>query len=243
MYNKHMITFRIKLVNIVLEVNAFYELTKEYCKDYLTDEKPDYVITMNKEDLENESSNSKVGNVYVSEEISALYRKIADLFVDNNIVVFHGSSFKVGNYAYIVTAKSGTGKSTHVKLLETLLGNEFEYINDDKPLLEVKDNITLYSSPWNGKERRGNNIHAPLKSVIFLNRGIDNTYRKLDNKEEVYFKLLNQIYLPRNKAKCEKALKLMDIMIRKLNFYEINVNMSEDAPKMTYERIIKNEIK
>ena len=238
-----MINFKIKLVNKVLEVNAFYELTKEYCKDYLTNEEPDYVITMSKEDLENESSNSKVGNVYVSEEISALYRKIADLFVDNNTVVFHGSSFKAGDYAYIVTAKSGTGKSTHVKLLETLLGNEFEYINDDKPLLEVKDNITLYSSPWNGKERRGNNIHAPLKSVIFLNRGIDNTYRKLDNKEEVYFRLLSQIYLPKQKDNREKALKLIDVLLSSVTFYEINVNMDISAAKMTYERIIKDEIK
>ena len=158
-------------------------------------------------------------------------------------MVFHGSYFKVGNNAYIVTAKSGTGKSTHVKLLETLLGNEFEYINDDKPLLEINDKVTLYSSPWNGKERRGNNIHAPLKSVIFLNRGIDNTYRKLDNKEEVYFRLLSQIYLPKQKDNREKALKLIDVLLSSVTFYEINVNMDISAAKMTYERIIKDEIK
>lgn len=238
-----MINFKIKLVNKVLEVNAFYESTKEYCRDYLTNEGSNYVITMSKEDLENESSNSKDNKVYVSEEISALYRKIADLLIEEGIMVFHGSAFKVGGYAFIVTAHSGTGKSTHVKLLETLLGNEFSYINDDKPLLEVNDEITLYSSPWNGKERRGNNIHAPLKSVIFLNRGIDNTYRKLDNKEEVYFRLLSQIYLPKEKLKREKALKLIDILLKKVSFYEINVNMDISSASMTYERIIKDEIK
>ena len=238
-----MINFKIKLVNKVLEVNAFYESTKEYCRDYLTDEDSNYVITMSKEDLENESSNSKDNKVYVSEEISALYRKIADLLIEEGIMVFHGSAFKVGGYAFIVTARSGTGKSTHVKLLETLLGNEFSYINDDKPLLEVNDEITLYSSPWNGKERRGNNIHAPLKSVIFLNRGETNTYKKLDNSQEVYFRLLSQIYLPKEKDKREKALKLIDILLKKVSFYEINVNMDISSASMTYERIIKNEIK
>ena len=239
-----MITFRIKLVNKAIEINAFHESTKRYCKDFLCEENPTYFITMTEEDLKNESSNSDTGKVYVSEEISALYRKIADIFIEDNIAVLHGSSFKVNDSAFLIAAKSGTGKSTHSRLLKEYLKDEFEYINDDKPLLEVKDNcLRLYSSPWNGKERRGNNIDAPLKAIIFLNRGVSNSYRKLDNKEEIYFKLLNQIYLPRNKAKCEKALKLMDIMIRKLNFYEINVNMSEDAPKMTYERIIKNEIK
>ena len=238
-----MINFKIKLVNKVLEVNAFYESTKEYCRDYLTDEDSNYVITMSKEDLENESSNSKDNKVYVSEEISALYRKIADLLIEEGIMVFHGSAFKVGGYAFIVTARSGTGKSTHVKLLETLLGNEFSYINDDKPLLEVNDEITLYSSPWNGKERRGNNIHAPLKSVIFLNRGETNTYKKLDNSQEVYCRLLSQIYLPKEKDKREKALKLIDILLKKVSFYEINVNMDISSASMTYERIIKNEIK
>ena len=239
-----MITFRIKLVNKVIEINAFHESTKKYCKDFLCEENPNYFITMTEEDLKNESSNSETGKVYVSEEISALYRRIADIFIEENIAVLHGSSFKVNNSAFLIAAKSGTGKSTHSRLLKEYLKDEFEYINDDKPLLEIKDDcLKLYSSPWNGKERRGNNIDAPLKAIIFLNRGESNSYRKLDNKEEVYFKLLNQIYLPRNKTKCEKALKLMDIMIRKLNYYEINVNMSEDAPKMTYERIIKNEIK
>ena len=237
-----MITFRIKIANIVLEVNAFYEFTKEYCKDFLSDEEPNYVITLTKEDLINESSENKDGKVYVSEEISALYRKIADIFVDKNVLVVHGSSFKVGNNAFIVTAHSGVGKSTHVNLLKEYLGKDFEYINDDKPLLKVDDDLTLYSSPWNGKERRGSNTCAPLKSVIFLTRG-DNIYKKLDNKNDVYFRLLSQIYLPKDKSKREKALKLIDMLLKKLNFYEINVNMDISSAQMTSERIIKNEIK
>ena len=118
------------------------------------------------------------------------------------------------------------------------------YINDDKPLLEINDDeVTIHSSPWNGKERRGNNISSSLKAIIFLNRSATNTYKKLDNKEEVYFKLLSQIYLPRDKAKREKALKLIDILLKRINFYEINVNMDISSAEMTSERIIKNEIK
>ena len=242
-YNKHMITFRIKIANIVLEINAFYEVTKEYCKDFLSDEEPQWTITLTKEDLENELHIREDGKVYASEEISASYRKIADLFVEQDILVMHGSSFKVNNCAFIITARSGVGKSTHVNLLKQYLGDRFSYINDDKPLLEVKDDeLTLYSSPWNGKERRGNNTSAPLKSVIFLTRG-DNTYKKLDNKNDVYFRLLSQIYLPKDKAKREKALKLIDILLKKLNFYEINVNMDISSAQMTSERIIDNEIK
>ena len=238
-----MINFKIKIADIVIEINAFNESTRKYCGDFLSDEQSQYVITMSKEDLENEKHINEDGKVYASEEISALYRKIADLFIERNIVVFHGSSFKVNDYAFIVTARSGVGKSTHVNLLKQLLGNDLEYINDDKPLLEVNnDNLILYSSPWNGKERRGNNIKAPLKAIIFLSRG-NNTYKQLNNSEEVYFKLLSQIYLPRDKAKREHALKIIDILLKSVNFYEINVNKEIDSASMTYERIIKNEIK
>ena len=237
-----MINFKIEIANIVLEINAFNESTRKYCGDFLSNKEPEYVITMTQEDLENEKHINEDGKVYANEEISALYRKIADLFIERNILVMHGSAFKVGGYAFIVTARSGVGKSTHVNLLKEYLGKDFEYINDDKPLLEIKDDLTLYSSPWNGKERRGNNTSAPLRSVIFLNRGLTNTYKKLDSKD-IYFRLLSQIYLPRDKAKREKALSLIDILLKRISFYEINVNTDISSAEMTSERIIKNEIK
>ena len=239
-----MISFKINIAAAALEINAFNKSTKRYCVGFLTDEKPDYTITMTEEDLKNEATNSSNGAVYVNEEISALYRKIADLLVEDGIVVFHGSAICVDNNGFIIAARSGVGKSTHAKLLEEYIGDSFRYINDDKPLLKVNDEeVTIYSSPWNGKERRGNNISAPLKAVIFLNRDETNTFRKIDNKEEIYIRLLSQIYLPKEKSKREKALKIADKLLKKINFYEINVNKDIESAKMTYEGIIKNEIK
>ena len=238
-----MIAFNIKIADKVLKINAFNKTTKRYCLGFITDEKEDYEITMAEEDLKNESSNSNDGHVYVNEEISALYRKIADLLVEDNIIVFHGSSFEVNGNGFLVTARSGVGKSTHVKLLEEVIGDDFKYINDDKPLVKVSDDIIVYSNPWNGKERRGNNISAPLKAIIFLNRALDNSYKKINNKEEIYIKMLSQIYLPKDKLKREKALKIADRLLKNVNFYEINVNKDVQSAKMTYERIIKDEIK
>ena len=238
-----MFNFKIKIADIVLDVNAIHEITKKYCEDFLSEEESQYKITMTEEDLKNEVIESSNGKVYVNEEISALYRKIADIVIKHNIVVLHGSAFKVDGYAFLITARSGVGKSTHVRLLKEYLKDKLEYINDDKPLLRVNiDESRLYSSPWNGKERRGSNISAPLKAVIFLNRAESNSCQKLDNKE-VYFKLLSQVYLPKDKIKREKALKLIDILLERINFYEINVNTDISSASMTYERIIKDEIK
>ena len=238
-----MINFKIKIADIVVEVNAFNENTKKYCLDFLCDEDSNYVITVTREDLENEKHISEDGKVYANEEISALYRKIANIFIEKDIMIAHGSSFKVDNCGFLVTARSGVGKSTHVNLLKEYLKDKLEYINDDKPLLEVNDDITIYSSPWNGKERRGNNTYAPLKAIIFLNRGTSNTFRKIENNNEIYIKLLTQLYLPLEKSKREKALTLIDILLKRISFYEINVNTDISSAVMTYERIIKNETK
>ena len=238
-----MVLIRIKIANTVLEIHAFNESTKRYCEVFLCDEKPNYTIIMTEEDLKNESSNSGNGQVYVNEEISALYRKIADLLVNDGIIVFHSSAISVDGNGFLITAHSGVGKSTHARLLSEYLGDSFKYINDDKPMLKVSDDVTIFSTPWNGKERRGNNISAPLEAIIFLNRGDTNTYRKIDNKEEIYIRMLSQIYLPKEKSKREKALKIADKLLKLVSFYEINVNMNIDAAKMTYEGIIKNEIK
>ena len=161
-----MVNFKIKIVDKVLEINAFNESTKKYCGKFLSEEEPNYVITMTEEDLKNERTNSSDGKVYVNEEISALYRKIADLLVEDGIVVFHSSSFMVNNNAFLITARSGVGKSTHSRNLKALLGDKFVYINDDKPLLKVNENsVTVYGTPWNGKERRSNDVSAPLKKL------------------------------------------------------------------------------
>ena len=95
-----MLTYRIRIANKTIKIDAFNESTKRYCADFLTDEKPDYTIIMTKEDLENEASNSSDGKVYVNEEISALYRKIADLLVEDSIVVFHSSAISINKSIY-----------------------------------------------------------------------------------------------------------------------------------------------
>ena len=239
-----MVNFKIKIVDKVLEINAFNESTKKYCGKFLSEEEPNYVITMTEEDLKNERTNSNDGKVYVNEEISALYRKIANVLVEDNIVVFHSSSFMVSGSGFLITARSGVGKSTHSRNLKALLGDEFVYINDDKPLIKVEENnVTVYGTPWNGKERRSNDVSAPLRAIMFLNRGTTNTYRKIVNKEEIYIKMISQIYLPREKSKREKALKVADQLLKNVNFYEINVTKDIESAKMTYEEIIKNEIK
>ena len=125
-------SFNIEISKTVIQIYAFNESTERYCAGFLTDEEPDYTITMTEEDLKNEVSNSNNGGVYVNEEISALYRKIADLLVEDGIVVFHSSAINVDGNGFLITARSGVGKSTHAKLLEEYKDNALSYHLSDE---------------------------------------------------------------------------------------------------------------
>lgn len=70
-------------------------------------------------------------------ETLAVYRKIAEKMPDYGTVLFHGSAIAVDGEAYIFTAKSGTGKSTHVRLWREMLGDRAVMVNDDKPLIRI----------------------------------------------------------------------------------------------------------
>lgn len=72
-------------------------------------------------------------------EETAVYRKIADKMVDYDTFVFHGSVIAVEGQAYLFTAKSGTGKSTHTRLWREMLGDKAVMVNDDKPMLRVTE--------------------------------------------------------------------------------------------------------
>lgn len=49
-------------------------------------------------------------------ETLAVYRKLAQLLVQEDILLMHGSVVAVDGQAYLFTAKSGIGKTTHTSL-------------------------------------------------------------------------------------------------------------------------------
>lgn len=141
-----MISFKIKLANKVIEVATIYSMTKKLCKDYLSQEKADFSIKIEENDIDNERIKSKeederqginirnFSNEYL--ETLAVYRKIATQMPQFNVLLFHGSVIAVDNKGYLFTAPSGTGKSTHTRLWMERFKNRAYMVNDDKPLLK-----------------------------------------------------------------------------------------------------------
>lgn len=72
-------------------------------------------------------------------ETLAVYRKIVTRLVFSDILLIHGSAIAVDGKAYLFTAPSGTGKSTHTRMCREYFKDRAVMVNDDKPLNKQKE--------------------------------------------------------------------------------------------------------
>lgn len=226
------ISFRIKLAEIVLGITAMYETTRNFCADYLTDDIPTEEITVTGADIDYErncSENDEAQDDYGSDylETLALYRKIVHVLLCHDVLLFHGSAISVDGDAYLFTATSGTGKSTHTALWKKLLGERMCYINDDKPLLLIRDgHVTAFGTPWDGKHHRSNNISSPVKAICILSRSSANHIRSI-NRKEAFPTLCQQSYRPKQPEALRKTLQLIAQLSGGVDLYSMGCNMSQ----------------
>jgi len=232
-----------KIAGKVIQISSVYEDVHTLCKDYACGESAELKVVTEQHHIENERKKSYAENIkegippinypdgYL--ETLAVYRIIADNMPRWSTLLFHGSAIAVDGEAYLFTAKSGTGKSTHTRLWRELFGDRAVMINDDKPLIRFTDEgAVIYGTPWNGKHRLGENISAPLKAVCVLERGKENRIVKAE-KSEVYHMLLQQTHRPCDPAMLARTLMLLDNM-GKIGLYKLSCNMDISAAQVAY---------
>ena len=166
-------------------------------------------------------------------EAVCLLRKLADYIVDFDRMLMHGSSIAVDGNGYIFTALSGTGKSTHTKLLRELLGERAVMVNDDKPFLHIKeDSVSVCGTPWMGKHRLGENLIVPLKGIFFLRRSETNQLNRL-NADQALSLLLAQVHRPSDPDKMMMTLELLDRLLQIVPLYDFACNMDPSAAELS----------
>lgn len=239
---------KLLLANTVFQINNLYTYIEEYCKDYIYtgDRDIEFYIDVFDFEIEYERNKSRQEDIKEGNDIRefsddyletlAVYRKICNCLLDKNIILFHGSVVSVDGIAYLFTAKSGTGKSTHTRYWCEYFKDRAIMVNDDKPLLEIKDDgVIVYGTPWDGKHHLSNNTKVKLKSICILNRGDTNCVTKV-NSSDVYSILLQQVYKPINSVDgMHKTLDLIDKLCKMVEFYSMNCTMNIEAAKVAYE--------
>ena len=94
-------------------------------------------------------------------------------------LLIHASLVRHENRGYAFTAKSGTGKSTHVSLWLRYIPN-CDLMNDDNPIIRIIDGKPyIYGSPWSGKTPCYRNIKAELGAISRIDRAKANSVERL----------------------------------------------------------------
>ncbi len=238
--------FTIKLAGIPVRVAALYESTRDHCGAYLTEEEPLFTVVSDgekiaaerrmSEETEGEGLSRYYSDAYL--ETLAVYRQIAEKMTEFDTILFHGSVIAVDGEAYIFTAPSGTGKSTHTRLWREVLpkyGHEVFMVNDDKPLLRFTDEgICACGTPWNGKHRLGTNCMVPVKGVCSLEQAPENEIHRMD-LSKIWPVLMRQSYRPEEPAHVAATLKLLDRLAQEVPMYELRCNMDPEAALVSFE--------
>ena len=217
-----------------IEVTSIHRAVHRLCRDYRAEGEPDFRVEIGQADLDEERSRAAIDASDAYLEALAVYRKIAEKMPEYDTVLMHGSAVALDGEAYLFTAKSGTGKSTHARLWREVFGERAVMVNDDKPLVKIADSgVTVYGTPWNGKHRLGENIAAPLKAVCLLERDSKNHIERI-TKAEAYPALLRQIYRPADPVMLAKTLTLIDRLADKVGLFRLGCNMDREAAEISY---------
>ena len=157
-------------------------------------------------------------------------------------ILLHSSAVVLDGKAYLFSAPSGTGKSTHTSIWLREFP-EAEILNDDKPAIRfLEDGIYVYGTPWSGKTDLNLNRKVPLQGIAFLERGEKNTVVPLDSMKALE-NLLNQTVRPGEKESASLLFSLLDQLIRRVPIYKLTCNMEAEAAHVSYEAMSKGEVK
>ena len=140
----------------------------------------------------------------------------------------HSSAVMLDGKAYLFSAPSGTGKSTHTEKWCRLFGAT--YINDDKPVLRCHEGVWIaYGTPWSGKHDLSHPAGYPVGGIAFVHRGEENTLERLQPAQALSRFLSQSLWKLGNKDEMAQQLQLVGDLLTKVPVWKLTCNRDDAA--------------
>lgn len=217
--------------------------TIQYLRRYLPKDAPEeseaeYTVDSRNIDLTQLSLDELLNNPY--NEYCYLIEVATDVLMTARRCFFHGVVFVWKEKAWILTAPSGTGKSTQYKNLRELYQDDVFCLNGDKPCMEICEDgtVKVYDSPWRGKEGWGTaEAIYPLEGIFYLKQADENRIRKLSVDEAVV--PLYWIFFSSRTTTiiCHQISRLEDILIRNIPIYLLENKGDLESTRLLYQTL------
>lgn len=217
----------IELAGLKIGVNTDSGYIKRRCSDYISSGEPVFNVSVTKEeiDCEREVTPGLPDDYY---EFVCVYRNICVKLPEYDRLLVHSAVIDAGGRGYAFAAKSGVGKTTHIRLWKENF-DDVDIVNGDKPILRY-DGESFYAcgTPWCGKEGYNINREVKLEAFTFLARGEKNEISILDKKSAAD-NIFRQILVPKDALGAAKTLELCDKLLKNVPVLGMKCNMEKDA--------------
>ncbi len=234
-----------KIAGQTAAVSALFDSTPQYFRAYLTEDAPDFSVTVTPEDLRFEQEQL---DIEAAEEgfrrrqftdpfleRAAIQRAFAEHLFDRDALLFHGSAVAVDGQGYLFTARSGTGKSTHTRLWREVFGQRATMINDDRPFLRLtEDGVLVCGNPWSGKHGLDSNVTVPLSGICILERGPEDRIWRISAKDALPM-LQKQAYCPLDEGKQSAFLHLVERLAQSIPLWRMECTKSPNAAQTAWD--------
>lgn len=149
----------------------------------------------------------------------------------------HSSAVILDGKAYLFTAPSGTGKSTHTEKWVRLFGAR--YLNDDKPVLRyVNGKWMAYGTPWSGKHDLSSNEGVPLGGIACLSRGEKNEISPMSPIRALPYLMSQTVYRLRE-DNMEKKLATLNRLMKDIPIWDLRCLPDDEAALIAREAMTK----
>ncbi len=173
-------------------------------------------------------------------EYMLMGRAFYNYLISRGGMMLHASAVVVGGEAYLFSAPSGTGKSTHTSLWLRRFDDAF-ILNDDKPaLIPAQGRVFAAGTPFSGKYDISADCTVPLRAIAFIERSDVNRIEPVSDKRALY-EMLNQTSRPESVELYARLLRNVSEIIGKTPIYKLCCNMEDEAVTVAYETMRKGE--
>ena len=152
-------------------------------------------------------------------------------------VLLHASVIRKDGKGYLMTAPSGTGKSTHTWLwYKNIPGCDL--MNDDNPIVRIVDGRpVVYGTPWSGKTPCYRNIQAPVGAMVRIKQAPKNEIRRLNPVQSLAVLLPAASSMKWDKRIYHGICDTLTAIISSVGIFELSCLPDADAARLCYQTV------
>ena len=230
------------IADFIVEIEPKFEYLNNLCKPflYIGDRAADFSAIPSEANLNSLYKRMADGSALEQAEELATASLFNREIISHGAMLVHSSVLVYDNKAYLFTADSGVGKSTHTRMWLDKFGEKVHILNDDKPVVKIKNEVPLCcGTPFDGGSGIADNETVPVGAIIFIERS-DTNFVTVPDTKEIVQRLYKSTVKFVNKSDGMSLLSNLDNLIRHTKFYVLHCNTDDSAVDVAYNNIIIN---